>query len=135
MNVWKEDDQKMGSNDLRLVVKLIAPIAPFMSEEIWQSMNQKSDVGGGNTSFESVHLEKYPVFNPQRIISTGVLVIIQVNGKKRAEMTIDHEEVENKEEVIRKSKELEGMEKWIGSRIKNEVFVVRNDQVLVNFVV
>ncbi len=135
VNVWRLEEEMMSRDDLRLVVKLLAPLMPFMSEEIWQSMNQKNDVDGGNMGFESVHLEKYPVFNPEKIISAGVLVVIQVNGKKRAEMIIDDGEVENKGEVIRKSKELEGMERWIGNGIKNEVFVVRNDQILVNFVV
>ena len=135
VNVWRLEEEIMSFSDLRLVVKLMAPLTPFMSEEIWQSMNHNSDVDGGNKGFESVHLEKYPVFNPEKIVSAGVLVVIQVNGKKRAEMIIDHGEVENKERVLEKSKELEGMEKWIESGIKNEVFVVRNDQVLVNFVV
>jgi leucyl-tRNA synthetase len=135
VNVWREEGDTMRNSDLSLVVKMISPIVPFMSEEIWQGINQKRESDGGNKGFESVHLEKYPVYNPQKIVSLGVLVVIQVNGKKRAEMMIDSDKANDKEQILNKAREIEGMEKWIEQGIKKEIFVTRDDQTLVNFVV
>ena len=56
------DDEKAGIETLRYVLnefsKIIAPILPFVSEEIYQTLNDKK---------KSVHLEDYPKFDKKNI--------------------------------------------------------------------
>jgi isoleucyl-tRNA synthetase len=56
----EEDETARGvlRNVLENVSKIIAPITPFIAENVYQSLNNKKD---------SVHLEKYPTFNEKDI--------------------------------------------------------------------
>lgn len=136
-NVWREEGMVMNQSDIRLVVKLMAPIVPMMSEEIWQTMNQSVGKMGKNEGFESVHLESYPSYDPSKIISSGVLVVVQVNGKKRGEMLIDHDKSDDQSHILEMAKQIEGMDKWMGAGVKKEIFIPAKGerQGLVNFVV
>lgn len=58
---------------------LIAPFAPHMAEELWR------EVLGHETS---VHREQWPAFDPALAAADEVEIVVQVNGKVRAKLTI-----------------------------------------------
>ena len=58
---------------------LMAPFAPFISEEIWQDV--LGHVG-------SVHQQDWPTFDEAMTIDDEVLVIVQVNGKVRDKIRV-----------------------------------------------
>lgn len=66
------------------VLKLIAPISPFISEEIWQKLKEKNLVKG-----ESIHLENWPKINPKKIDNeiekefSNALKVIEIGLRKR----------------------------------------------------
>jgi leucyl-tRNA synthetase len=70
-------DKPISEASLSAMVRLLAPFAPHLAEELWERL--------GNTS--SVGLAAWPSFNPSLIEDAVVTVVIQVTGKKRA--TID----------------------------------------------
>ena len=53
---------------------LLAPFAPFAAEELWREVL-------GNP--ESVHLQRWPTFDPDLVVRDTVTLVIQVNGKVR----------------------------------------------------
>jgi leucyl-tRNA synthetase len=55
------------------LVLLLAPLAPFVTEELWRVL--------GNPS--SVHLEAWPGFDPGLVRSERVTCVLQVDGKVR----------------------------------------------------
>lgn len=60
-----EDDEKVNSVLLEVyldLLKLCAPIVPFMTEKIWQEMKEK-----GIVEEESVHLSDWPKFDKKKI--------------------------------------------------------------------
>lgn len=63
---------------LRKLVTLLAPFAPHIAEELWQGL-------GGR---ESVHLEKWPAYDPEALVTEEVTMVIQVNGKVRDRMQV-----------------------------------------------
>ncbi|MEK7117635.1 MAG: class I tRNA ligase family protein, partial [Patescibacteria group bacterium] len=99
----------MGTFDTLL--KLLAPFAPHMTEELWRQ-NYKS----------SIHLEKWPEYDENKIRETEVNIAIQINGKVRA---VFKTEVGTGEEKIKKEAlEMPEIKKWIeGKEIKKVVFV------------
>ncbi|HLI57850.1 MAG TPA: class I tRNA ligase family protein, partial [Actinomycetota bacterium] len=54
-------------------LKLLAPIAPFITEELWHRY------GNGT----SIHRETWPVFDPALLAAEQVTMVVQVNGKVR----------------------------------------------------
>jgi leucyl-tRNA synthetase len=55
------------------LVLLLAPLAPFITEELWRVL--------GNSS--SVHLATWPGFDPELVRSDRVTCVLQVDGKVR----------------------------------------------------
>jgi leucyl-tRNA synthetase len=58
---------------LRTLNLLLAPITPFLAEELWERQ------GGGY----SVHQQDWPTYDPAQIVEETVTLIVQVNGKMR----------------------------------------------------
>ena len=67
-------------------LKLLAPFAPFLTEEIWNRLGGK----------ESIHVSGWPKWDGKKIIEDSYNLVIQINGKVRAqiEMKIGTEEKE-----------------------------------------
>jgi leucyl-tRNA synthetase len=57
----------------RTYVLLLAPIAPFLSEELWERL-------GGPFS---VHQQQWPAFDPALLADEMIVVPVQINGKLR----------------------------------------------------
>lgn len=70
---------------------LLAPICPFITEAVWQTILGQSD---------SVHRQPWPVYDPTLTQAERVTLAVQVNGKvrDRLEMTVDEAE-----EVVRET--------------------------------
>ena len=58
---------------------LLAPIAPFVTEEVWR------EVLGGK---DSVHRAAWPEFDPALAADEEVTIVLQVNGKLRDRVTL-----------------------------------------------
>ncbi len=74
----------------RTLILLLAPFAPHFSEEMWEKL--------GNT--ESVFSQEWPVWDDNCLKTDEVTIVIQVNGKVRANITVpagsDEDFVKNK---------------------------------------
>ncbi len=72
--------EKAGSvslEDAKVFLKLLAPFAPHMTEELWHELGET----------DSIHLSKWPVADPALLVDDEVTVGVQINGKVRAEIT------------------------------------------------
>jgi len=63
-------------------LKLLAPFAPHLSEELYQAI--KSQGSGVKNKFASIHLSDWPDYNPELARESNFTLIVQVNGKVRA---------------------------------------------------
>ena len=61
---------------LTVLVVLLAPIAPHVTEEVWRLMGNKS----------SVHLQPWPTADREAAAEQTVTMVVQVNGKVRARL-------------------------------------------------
>ena len=59
-------------------VKLLAPIAPHLMEEIWQALGHQ----------ESLTYASWPDFDPALTVDNTVEIVIQLNGKVKARMDV-----------------------------------------------
>ncbi|MDZ7707077.1 MAG: leucine--tRNA ligase [Trueperaceae bacterium] len=61
-----------------LMIRLLAPIAPHLAEELWHR--------AGNA--RSVHLESWPEVDASALVETTIDMVVQVNGKVRGRVTV-----------------------------------------------
>ncbi len=59
-------------------LQLLAPIAPFVSEELWERMGHK----------ESISLATWPTYDEKELVEDEIEVIFQVNGKLKARVSV-----------------------------------------------
>ncbi|WP_421358652.1 leucine--tRNA ligase [Agrobacterium rosae] len=78
-NGGKPDDVKAAARDAaEILIRLIAPMTPHLAEECWTAL--------GNEGL--VAQSPWPVFVPALIEENDVVMPVQINGKKRGELTI-----------------------------------------------
>ena len=70
---------KSWTEALETLVQLLAPFAPHISEELW-------GLSGHSTS---VHSTDWPTWDEKYLISDSLIIVVQVNGKLRAELVMD----------------------------------------------
>ena len=66
--------------ELRALLKLLAPYAPFMTEELWERIE-----GQGAAS---IHTQSWPTFDASALRSEIVTMVVQVNGRLRDRVTV-----------------------------------------------
>jgi len=102
-------------------IKLLNPIAPFMTEEIWEKLGHN----------ESIADESWPMFDEEKTQDDTLEIGVQVNGKLRASIKIVKDE--DKEAVIEKALNEENVKKHIEGKEVIKTIVVPNK--IVNIVV
>ncbi len=65
-------------DNLTILVQLIAPFAPHIAEELWAQLGCEG----------SVHASQWPVYDEKYLVSDMVTIVVQVNGKVRAELAL-----------------------------------------------
>ena len=106
----------VNKEELSVLVRLLAPFAPYMAEEMWSRL--------GNTA--SVHKAGWPVFEEKYLTAGEISVAVAVNGKVRDQMVIGNglKPFRTKEEIINEAKKLEKIKGWIeGKTIVKEIYV------------
>jgi leucyl-tRNA synthetase len=115
-------DEKIISREAwQAFLKILAPLAPHLAEELWEELGNK----------KSVHLAEWPKYDPALIVEEEIDLIIQINGKVRDSIKVKAGISE--EEAKKVAVESEKVKKWTdGQKIKKIIFVKGR---LVNIVV
>lgn len=115
INLWESNGGGLRKEDKMKFVQILTPFAPFITEEMWHKVNNKS-----------VHLSNWPKFDENLIKEDEVRLPIQVNGKLRGELVISRQELESmsKEDILSKAKSSKKVIKWLqGKEIIKEIYV------------
>lgn len=128
-NLVSEKDITISIDDIRCFMKLLAPFAPHITEELYQK-----SIGNELLTLpsESIHHQKWPTYEESMLVDTTVEMVIQVNGKLRGRLTLSSEQSLDQEYSVERAKELESVSKYIEKGIKKTIFVPKK---LLNFVV
>jgi leucyl-tRNA synthetase len=116
-----EKEDYIPRDRFEILLKLLAPFAPHVAEELWREQGNK----------QSIHTSPWPSYDPLQAVEDTVKIAIQINGKTReiAEM-----EVDMSEEALQQAVEaLPGVQKWVGGKAIKRAIVVQNK--LINLLV
>jgi leucyl-tRNA synthetase len=87
------------------LVRMLAPMAPFITEELWREV-----LGGSG----SVHREAWPGFDRELAREETVTMVVQIDGKVRDRIDVDPGVSE--EEAVRLARESEKARRALGDR-------------------
>ena len=93
-------------------IKLIAPFAPHISEELWEM----------NANDNSIFNESWPLYDGSKLYKNKMNIIIQVNGKLRGNIEVDASL--SKDNIISQAKIHNNVKKYIEDKeIIKEIYV------------
>ncbi len=108
-----EKQEKLSVAGYESLIKLLSPFAPHLTEEIWQGVLKNK---------KSIHLEKWPKYNPKLIKEDVYRLIVQINGKTRGvyDVAIGSTEDDARKIALREKE----VNKWIdGKDVRKTIFV------------
>ena len=109
----------MSDENVLAFIKILAPFAPFMAEELYQEMNKDT-----NGISESVHLDTWPEWDEDLAREEQISIPVQVNGRVRGEVIVAHGQVEDKELVLGRAKEVGTVQDYLeGNKLVKEIYV------------
>lgn len=73
------DDGRGAGEAARALVQMLAPVAPFLAEELWREALGEPD---------SVHVSAWPTFDPALVVRDVVTMVVQVGGKVRDKIEV-----------------------------------------------
>ena len=121
LDMKDNNGKKVGLDVIEILVKLIAPFAPHIAEELWQQLGHK----------KSVFTEKWPEHDPALVKDETIELVIQINGKLRDKISVP---ADISEEAAKKTAlESEKIKQWLEGKEPRKVIFVKGR--LINIVV
>jgi leucyl-tRNA synthetase len=103
-------EKSLTTDQWKTFLKILAPFAPFITEELWAMLH-----GEEFASSNSIHKQSWPEYDPAKCVQQEVTIVVQINGKVRAEFSADKD---TSEEVLLERAKTETA-KWLeGKAIK-----------------
>jgi len=103
----EEGDILVLREALETIVRLLSPITPHLSEELWQEIGYR----------ESIYLQPWPKYDIKLLEEEEKLIIVQVNGKLRGRLLVpasyEDERIKNEALSLPKIKEKIGGKKIV----------------------
>jgi leucyl-tRNA synthetase len=106
------DKSEVTLKDFKKFLQILAPFAPHITEELWTMFGEK----------KSINLSQWPKFDKNLIQDSEIKIVVQINGKVRAEIMIktDDEEEKIKKQAISNESVLKQI---AGKEIKKVIYV------------
>ncbi len=150
-NFVEDNGGVMKKEDLATFLKLLAPFAPYVAEEVYQRImnyampagrqdlritNEEKNQKNRKSYFvnhKSIHLQPWPTYDPRQLEEGTVEILVQVNGKLRDKLSIDAQQSQDQSAIETLARASEKIQKFLDrGKAKNVIFVPGR---LINFVV
>ncbi|MFY9462935.1 MAG: class I tRNA ligase family protein, partial [Candidatus Sungiibacteriota bacterium] len=129
LNAFEASPDAVSMDDIKIFLKLLAPFAPHIAEELWQGIT-RHETRNTKHEFKSIHREPWPMYDPKLIQENTFELVVQVNGKMRGRVTLPMGAGEA--EAIATARGLDSVKPHLSTPPRKVIFVPDR---LVNFVV
>ncbi|HSE29457.1 MAG TPA: class I tRNA ligase family protein [Candidatus Saccharimonadales bacterium] len=97
---------------LQSLLRLLAPFAPHISEELWYQLGAKN----------TIHIDNWPIWDENAIKVDSITIVVQVNGKLRAKLQMPADA--NQKQIEEQAKIDESVAKYLaGTQPKRVIYV------------
>lgn len=121
-NLKEKINRSLSAEDAKKFLQILAPFAPFLTEEIWREVFKEKT---------SIHLSSWPEVKGE-IIEEEIVIPIQINGKLRDTLTVLKKEIGNKELIEKKALLREKIKKYLRDKKYKMIYV---EGKIVNFII
>lgn len=105
-------DHSTWSEALNILLQLLAPFAPHLTEELWRGLGHQ----------KSIHLSDWPDYDLSKLEDATLKIVVQINGKVRAELELAANADE--QEALTAALALDKLQKYLnGKQIVKTIFV------------
>jgi leucyl-tRNA synthetase len=112
----------LSRQEVEAYIKMLAPFAPHMTEEIWADLGNKF----------SIHISDWPTFDEKYLKKENVTIAVQVNGKLRGTLVVPVADKANQSLLEKKAREDEHVSKFLTDKVRKVILVPGK---ILNFVV
>jgi leucyl-tRNA synthetase len=116
-----EKQPEISKENFEIFLKILCPFAPHITEELWQNFGHKTLLVN----------EVWPKFNPKKLEESEIKIIVQVNGKVRAEIFAQKDELEDT--VKHRVFDNESVKRHLEGKTVKKIIYIKNR--LINMVV
>jgi len=111
-NTEKSEDKSVLKESLEILIRIIEPMTPHLAEECWKIIGKTSELS----------TQPWPIVKENLLVKDNTIIIIQINGKKRGELSIT---IDSKEEdVVKESMKIKNIADILeGKKIVKQIFV------------
>ena len=104
--------ETFNKNTIKPFIILMNPFMPHLAQELWELIGERTELT----------FEKWPTYNKELILSDEIIIPIQINGKRRSEISISVEQSED--EVIKKAKSDDKIASYLtNATIVKEIYI------------
>ncbi len=117
----------LGIEDAKNFIKLLAPFAPHVAEEMWFRLG-----GAKIDDYVSVHKLPWPMYDKGLLVDSSIQFVAQVNGKIRETLTVTPQQGKDQQVIEELAKNSDRLKKYLTTRPQKIIFISGK---LINFVV
>lgn len=116
-----EDTGAITLDQMQRFLIVLAPFAPFITEELWSILNVTATTVSPQEVI-SIHLQPWPTNDPKLLVENTIIIGVQINGKARGEVELlSTETEENAQKIVM---ELDFVKRYVeGKTIRKFVYV------------
>ncbi|MBN8564165.1 MAG: leucine--tRNA ligase [Leptolyngbya sp. UWPOB_LEPTO1] len=118
-----QKDSPVYAEGIDALLRLLAPFAPHMAEELWRSIGHS----------DSIHTQSFPIVDPGALVADEKTIVIQILGKTRGTIEAATAIADDKAALEQFARDSEIAKRYIEGKEIKKVIVVPGK--LVNFVV
>ncbi|HVU06233.1 MAG TPA: class I tRNA ligase family protein [Candidatus Paceibacterota bacterium] len=109
-----EKEPALSADDFGIFVRLLAPFAPHVADELWADLGNR----------KLVNVAPWPVADESKIADESAKIVVQVNGKVRGDFVAPRGA--EKAALEKAALALDDVKKWVGDKKPEKVIVVQD---------
>ena len=115
--------ESVSHEEYRTMLLLLAPLAPHMTDELWERIGEKG----------SIHEQGWPAFDEGLLAEDTVTIAVQVNGKMREVLHLQRAQSEGQSEVEAEARRSDKIMRYLkGKEVRKVIYIPGR---AINFVV